>query len=51
MHFRTKYIRFDIAPVEEFTKLCENVKYIGSNILEIDEQIKKQDRLVCVLSV
>lgn len=51
MHFKTRYIRFDIAPVEEFTKLCENVKYVGSNILEVDEQIKNHSRLVCVLSI
>lgn len=51
MHFKTKYIKFDIAPVEEFTKLCENVKYLGNNILEIDEQLKSQDKCIYVLSI
>ncbi|WP_041083775.1 MBL fold metallo-hydrolase [Thermotoga profunda] len=51
MHFKTKYIKFDIAPVEEFTKLCENVKYTSNNILEIDKQIKNQEKLVYVLTL
>ncbi|MGJ8455777.1 MBL fold metallo-hydrolase [Pseudothermotoga sp. U03pept] len=51
MHFKTRYIKFDIAPVEEFTKLCENVKYIGSNLLEFGAQIREQDRTIYVLSI
>lgn len=51
MHFKTKYIKFDIAPVEEFTKLCENVKYMSNNILEIDKQIKNQEKLIYVLTL
>ncbi|MFN3284460.1 MAG: MBL fold metallo-hydrolase [Pseudothermotoga sp.] len=51
MHFKTKHIKFDIAPVEEFANLCENVKYLGNNILEIDKEIKNKNRFVYVLSI
>ncbi|AEH50120.1 MBL fold metallo-hydrolase [Pseudothermotoga thermarum] len=51
MHYKTKYLKFDIAGVEDFTKLCENVKYLESNELTIDESIKSEQKAVFVLKL
>ncbi len=51
MHYKTKYLKFDIAVVEEFTKLCENVKYLDGNELVVDQQIKSQQKAVYVLKL
>ncbi len=49
MHYKTKYLKFDIATVEEFTKLCENVKCLEENALQVDQTLKTQEQVVYVL--
>ncbi|GAB4311904.1 MBL fold metallo-hydrolase [Pseudothermotoga elfii] len=51
MHYKTKYIKFDIAPVEEFTRLCENVRCTSDNFIDLSEELKSFDRMVQVLNV
>jgi L-ascorbate metabolism protein UlaG (beta-lactamase superfamily) len=48
MHYKTKYLKFNLLPVDEFLKLFEKYERVG-NILELFE--KPTERKIVVMEV
>lgn len=51
MHYKTKYIRFDLRPVDEFLKFFTNVKKFSESTIELGEEVKSHRAAVYVLSI
>ncbi|MBN1163829.1 MAG: MBL fold metallo-hydrolase [Candidatus Krumholzibacteriota bacterium] len=49
MHFKTDKLGFPIAPVEDFTKLMDNVEFSGSSEIEITKDSLPSETRVVVL--
>lgn len=51
MHYRTKYIKFDLSPVEDFLKFFTNVKRLSESSFELTEDVKSQRAAVYVPTI
>lgn len=51
MHYKTKYIRFDLRPVEDFLKSFTNVKKLSESTFELTEEVKSHRAVVYVPSI
>ncbi|MCS7175406.1 MBL fold metallo-hydrolase [Pseudothermotoga sp.] len=51
MHYKTKYIKFDLRPVEDFLKFFTNVKKFSESTIELGEEVKSQRIAIYVPSI
>lgn len=51
MHYKTRYIRFDLKPVDDFLKLFTNIKKFSESTVELSEDVKSQRAAIYVLSI
>ncbi|MEN3008983.1 MBL fold metallo-hydrolase [Pseudothermotoga sp.] len=51
MHYKTKYIKFDLRPVEDFLKFFTNVKKFSESTIELGEEVKSQRVAIYVPSI
>jgi len=51
MHYKTKYIKFDLRPVEDFLKFFTNVKKLSESTFELTEEVKSHRAVVYVPAI